>query len=118
MSSQLHAINRSRNRLGTQRFPPQYADRSLTDDEIRSKEAFLGLRPGVDLDENGVRFGKSANGWLQDRGAMARGDSYTGVVGTTAQDCAVQESMGAIQDRTKEHLGASDIAVIRMRRMR
>jgi phthalate 4,5-dioxygenase oxygenase subunit len=93
------------------------ADRSLTDDEIRSQEAFLGLRPGVDLDENGVRFGKSANGWLQDRGAMARGDSYTGVVGTTAQDCAVQESMGAIQDRTKEHLGASDIAVIRMRRL-
>jgi phthalate 4,5-dioxygenase oxygenase subunit len=93
------------------------ADRSLTDDEIRSQETFVGLRPGVDMDDDGVRFGNAANGWLQDRGAMASGESYTGIIGTTAQDSVVQESMGAIQDRTKEHLGASDIAVIRMRRL-
>jgi hypothetical protein len=30
---------------------------------------------------------------------------------------AVQESMGPIIDRTREHIGVSDLAVIRMRRI-
>jgi len=32
------------------------------------------------------------------------------------QDTAAVESMGAISDRTQEHLGQSDVAIIRMRR--
>ena len=32
------------------------------------------------------------------------------------QDAAMQESMGAIVDRTREHLSASDAAIIRMRK--
>jgi hypothetical protein len=32
------------------------------------------------------------------------------------QDQAMQESMGPIYDRTKEHLGASDTAIIQVRR--
>ena len=35
---------------------------------------------------------------------------------TPVQDGAVQESMGPIVDRTREHLSASDAAIIRMRR--
>ena len=31
------------------------------------------------------------------------------------QDAAVQESMGPIVDRSREHLGASDIGIIRVR---
>jgi hypothetical protein len=34
---------------------------------------------------------------------------------TPVQDAAMQESMGAIADRTKEHLSASDAAIIRLR---
>ena len=52
---------------------------------------------------------------LQDRAAM-RTDSWSGVDGVRSQDHAVAESMGPIADRTREHLGASDVAVIRMRR--
>ena len=38
-------------------------------------------------------------------------------LGVNTQDHAVQESMGAIVDRSKEHLGPADRAVIGMRRV-
>jgi phthalate 4,5-dioxygenase len=47
---------------------------------------------------------------------MAAG-SFTGMHGVNVEDIAVQESMGPLYDRRKEHLGASDAAVIRMRRV-
>ena len=43
--------------------------------------------------------------------------SMTGIHGFAAQDQAIQESMGAIVDRTQERLGASDAAIIAMRRL-
>jgi hypothetical protein len=33
------------------------------------------------------------------------------------QDCAIQESMGPIADRTIEHLGVSDTLIIKIRRI-
>ena len=57
-----------------------------------------------------------ANLHLQDRAAMRAGTSWSGIDGVNSQDFAVVESMGPIVDRTREHLGASDVAVIRMRR--
>ena len=47
---------------------------------------------------------------------MQRGN-FSGVVGASIQDRAVQESMGPICDRTQEHLGTSDKAVIFYRRL-
>jgi phthalate 4,5-dioxygenase len=46
-----------------------------------------------------------------------RDGSWSGIAGANVQDIAVEESMGPIYDRTKEQLGTSDIAVIRMRRL-
>ena len=43
--------------------------------------------------------------------------SFTGIDVIRNQDTAVQESMGPIFDRSREHLGTSDIAIIRMRRL-
>jgi len=57
-----------------------------------------------------------ANNWGQDRAAMTAGTSFTGVDSIRNQDSAVQESMGPLYDRSKEHLGASDTAILRMRR--
>lgn len=57
------------------------------------------------------------NWWGQDRAAMESGASFTGLPGVQVEDFAAQESMGTIVDRSKEHLGTSDIAVIRMRRL-
>ena len=47
---------------------------------------------------------------------MKRGD-WTGIKGIPAQDMAMWESMGAITDRSVEHLGSSDLAVAQFRRM-
>jgi hypothetical protein len=55
------------------------------------------------------------NHFLQDRDAQ-KNVSYTGISGGREQDAAVQSGMGPIVDRTKEHLGASDTAIIAMRR--
>ena len=56
-----------------------------------------------------------ANHFLQDRHAQ-RTETFTGILGVREQDTAVVEGMGAIADRTKEHLGTSDSAIIAMRR--
>ena len=56
-----------------------------------------------------------ANSHLQDRRAMA--SNFSGVEGAAIQDRAVQESMGPTCDRTQEHLGTSDKAVIFYRRL-
>jgi phthalate 4,5-dioxygenase oxygenase subunit len=55
------------------------------------------------------------NDYLIDRAAQ-RTQSFTGIAGIHQQDQAVTESMGAIIDRTDEHLGSSDAMVIRTRR--
>lgn len=58
------------------------------------------------------------NHWLQDRAAMQRGETFTGMWGKAqVEDFAAQESMGTIFDRSREHLGTSDVACIRMRRL-
>lgn len=58
-----------------------------------------------------------ANDYLIDRELQKSGISYTGIKGIAVQDIAVQESMGPIYDRTKEHLGTSDTAIIAERRL-
>jgi phthalate 4,5-dioxygenase len=87
----------------------------ITEDERERTYRTNGLRPGIDLDENWNKLRNASNLWMQDRDAMERGDSYSGIFGVNTEDIAVQESMGAICDRSQEHLGASDVAVIRMR---
>ncbi len=54
--------------------------------------------------------------WGQDRDLMKSDPHSVGFKALPIEDLAVTESQGAIADRSKEHLGASDIAVIRMRR--
>ena len=63
-----------------------------------------------------MRHRTRANDWLIDR-EVQRTKTYTGVKGVNTQDLAVQESMGAIVDRSREHLGTSDKAIITYRRI-
>jgi hypothetical protein len=44
-------------------------------------------------------------------------ETFTGIDGINTQDRAVQESMGAIVDRSQEHLGPADRAIIVARRL-
>jgi hypothetical protein len=57
----------------------------------------------------------AANDYLIDRKSQ-RSTSYTGIGSIFLQDQAVTESMGPIYDRTQEHLGTSDVMVIRTRK--
>jgi len=56
------------------------------------------------------------NDYMIDRAVQASGRSFTGMKGLGIQDCAIQESMGPIADRTAEHLGVSDTAIIQIRK--
>ena len=71
---------------------------------------------GLWLDEQLRKVCNSQNKHLQDRDAM-KTVSFSGIRGIMNQDQAVQESMGPIYDRSKEHLGTADKAVIAMRRL-
>lgn len=57
------------------------------------------------------------NEYLIDRELQASGKSFTGIKGIGAQDSAVQETQGAIADRSVERLGTSDAAIIAARRI-
>jgi phenylpropionate dioxygenase-like ring-hydroxylating dioxygenase large terminal subunit len=91
-----------------------------TDAPLSSEERYAvlhGPNPHIaSLDPvTGKLRATKANHYLQDRAAQ-RNHSFTGILGTREQDTAVVEGMGAIVDRTKEHLGTSDMAIIGMRR--
>jgi phthalate 4,5-dioxygenase len=62
------------------------------------------------------RTQNAANDFLIDR-EKQKTFSYTGIVGINQQDMAVTESMGAIYQRHQEHLGTTDRAIIKLRRM-
>ncbi len=68
------------------------------------------LQPGTLLPAANAR-----NDYLVDRDVQ-RTRTFTGIPGVSEQDLAVQESMGPICDRTREHLGTSDLGIIATRR--
>lgn len=77
-----------------------------------------GNELGIDIDvENGFRsIADKTNDWRIDR-EIQKTDTFTGIKGINTQDRAVQESMGRIVDRSKEHLGPADKAIIATRRL-
>jgi phthalate 4,5-dioxygenase oxygenase subunit len=77
-----------------------------------------GLGNGPDhVDQKTFRSrANRANDYLLDREAQ-RTETWTGIDGINVQDRAIQESMGRIVDRTKEHLGPADKAIIQLRRL-
>ena len=77
-----------------------------------------GNELGLDVDtENGFRsLRNKSNDWMIDR-EVQKTDTFTGIKGINAQDRAVQESMGRIVDRSKEHLGPADRAIIATRKI-
>ena len=84
--------------------------------DIESWRKFCGAQPGIDLDEQWRPKRTLANHHLQDRQAMKLGD-FTGIRGIPMQDMAMWETMGPIADRTRDRLGASDVAIVEFRRV-
>jgi phthalate 4,5-dioxygenase oxygenase subunit len=88
-------------------------DKGFTPEFIADYEAGAGRGPAG---ETTIRHRTRANDWQIDR-ELQRTRSYTGIAGVNTQDLAVQESMGLIADRTREHLGSTDRAIILLRRL-
>jgi len=79
-------------------------------------ESRLGNGPR-DVDQTTFRGKRNRqNNYLLDR-RVQKYETFSGIDGINVQDRAVQESMGGIVDRSKEHLGPADRAVIQARRL-
>lgn len=89
-------------------------ERPLTEDEIKSYAS--GGAIFAEIDENYVPLRTKANNYLIDRRAQ-RTSSYMGIKGVSEQDAAVQDSQGPIADRTREHLGPTDLGIMRFRKL-
>lgn len=76
----------------------------------RAKSDFLTGYPAYRLKANG------SNDYFIDREEQ-RTKTYSGIKGINTQDMALQEQMGPIVDRTKEHLGTTDLAIIAARQL-
>jgi phenylpropionate dioxygenase-like ring-hydroxylating dioxygenase large terminal subunit len=87
-------------------------DKPLPPEFILKRETFAGRGPNG---EGTTRHQTRANNWLIDR-ELQRTKTFTGIRGLNTQDLAVQESMGPIIDRSREHLGTTDKAIIQFRR--
>ena len=91
-----------------------HPDRPLTDEDLairRTGRAFPPeLIPGTFIPKRNME-----NDYLLDR-EVQRSTTYTGIWGVNDQDRAIQESMGPIYERSKEHLGTSDLAIITARK--
>jgi phthalate 4,5-dioxygenase len=92
-------------------------ERPYTVDEILGMKRGTVSGPfGSEVDESYFPLHNKANDFLIDR-AVQRNYNFTGVVGTGNQDMAAQVSMGPVTERTKEHLGVTDVGIIEMRRI-
>jgi phthalate 4,5-dioxygenase len=92
-----------------------YGDYELSDDERRMDDSGNGPKH-VDFNRGFRAVGNRRNDWLIDR-EVQRTQTFSDIDGVNAQDRAVQESMGPIVNRTREHLGPADRAIIAARRL-
>lgn len=83
--------------------------------ETATWRKFLCQRLGVDLDEHYRPLRNWDNRFWQDREAM-KASNFTGIKGFPNQDIAMWVTMGPIVDRTRDRVGASDLAVVEFRR--
>jgi hypothetical protein len=79
-------------------------------DEARAGRGPDDLLPGYIPKRN------RSNDYGVDR-AKQKATSFTGITGINTQDFALQEAMGAVADRSQEHLGTTDRVIITLRRV-
>jgi len=90
-------------------------DRDLTEHEISQWQRGDARHP-VLIPGTKRQVANAGNDFTIDR-ALQKAGLFSGIRGIRAQDTAMTEGMGAIVDRSREHLGTSDTAIIAMRRV-
>ncbi|MPZ78364.1 MAG: Rieske 2Fe-2S domain-containing protein [Deltaproteobacteria bacterium] len=81
-------------------------DRAVREDEVHRRKQ---------INPDYTRVRNARNNYLQDR-RMQKTVNFTGIEDFLNHDACATESMGAVFDRSKEHLGVSDKAVIAVRK--
>jgi len=88
-----------------------HPNRRLSAAEVKAMKEGAGIHvkyvPGTF-----VPLANKSNDYLIDRSSQKRGRSYSGVEGIAMQDASLQESMGPVQDRTREHLCMTDKGIV------
>jgi phthalate 4,5-dioxygenase len=87
--------------------------RALTAHERQSMMDGAGIHVKVDKDYKPLQ--RKENDYLMDRDAQRKGIFFSGIEGIGMQDASLQESMGAIQNRTRENLVATDGGIVMTR---
>jgi phthalate 4,5-dioxygenase len=88
-------------------------DGELTEED--RLERGIGNGP-MHVDQKTFRsFNNKSNDYGIDR-TVQKHETFSGIDGVNSQDRAIQESMGVIVDRSREHLGPADKAIIQLRR--
>jgi len=113
-SYQLSILNIPLDDINTMFYFIAWSDGEGIDQDAWRK--FCAAEVGIDLDSSFRPIRTRANSYLQDRDEMKQG-SHTGIAGIPNQDIAMWETMGPIADRSRERLGASDIAIVQFRRI-
>jgi hypothetical protein len=99
--------------------------RPITAEERETQMQGFGIHTEVDKDvtrwdlkiSNAFRPVRNAeNNYMIDREEQ-RTRSFTGIKGISEQDMSIQESMGKVSPRWKEHLGTTDKAILEFRRL-
>ena len=88
--------------------------RPLTEEELQGYKAGGAVYP--EMDANWMPIRNRGNDYLIDR-RMQKSENFTGIIGVSEQDGAIQDSQGRISDRTQELLGPTDVGVVQFRRL-
>jgi phenylpropionate dioxygenase-like ring-hydroxylating dioxygenase large terminal subunit len=89
--------------------------RPLSEVELEAMHAGKGIHVNL-MPGTFTPTANKRNDYQMDRAGQRQKKTFSGVYGVGVQDAAVQESMGQIQDRTREHLVSSDNNILMARR--
>lgn len=97
-------------------------DKPLSEHELGAMKAGYGIHVKYEEPPEGQPMAwrplkNKDNEYLIDRKAQKEKRAFSGVFGISEQDASLQESMGAIQDRTQEKLLSTDKGIVMARRM-
>jgi hypothetical protein len=91
-----------------------HPSRPLSEHEVQAMKDGKGIHvryvPGTY-----IPLQNKTNDYLMDRAGQKAGTTYSGIDGIAMQDASLQESMGPIQDRTRENLVGTDNGIIMAR---
>jgi phthalate 4,5-dioxygenase oxygenase subunit len=89
--------------------------RALTAAEREAAHAGRGIHVPL-IEGSFIPVANRRNDYLIDRAAQKAKKTFSGVFDVGVQDAAIQESMGTIQDRSREHLVSSDNGIVKTRK--